>query len=171
MKKKTYKAMQRRYLRVLKQKEELRMDNRLLEKEKEAACERSERLKKRFLEFGRNVETSDPENGKVVTEKWELCPDTYGDYMMFDARQEDMTQVNYLALIDQYRAELVKNLVKGMMEDQLVQFYTRESDYPVFGGTILGAKIYAVPWEQMPHKRKIELRQFINKTLEEDERI
>lgn len=170
MKKKTYKAMQRRYLRVLRQNVALRLDNKILAEEKEEAEERYNRLKKRFMEFGRNVETVDPESGRnLVAEKWEMHAESLGNSLMFSTRKDDLTQADYLALIDQYKAELIKGIVNVLMEDQLVQFYTKEEDYPLFGGTILGAKIYVVPWEQVPHRRTVELRRYVENTLKEDE--
>ena len=169
MKKKTYKAMQRRYLRVLKQKEELRLDNEILAEEKEEAEERYNRLKKRFMEFGRNVITEYPGSGNIVTEKWEMHAESLGNGLMFSTRKDDLTQEDFLALIDQYKAELIMGIVNVLMEDQLVQFYTKEEAYPLFGGTILGAKIYVVPWEQVPHRRTVELRRYVENTLTEDE--
>lgn len=163
MKKKGYKQMQRRLLRE--------RGNYLLEvtarHEEEArrikAESEAEQYKDRFRKFGSNVETVDPENGKYVElVKWELKPEMWGSYSFYDARFRNAE------LVEIFQRELVEKIVNGLIERDLVQFYIKD---PNEAGGPLGlqgtyaAKLYVVPWEQMAHRRTIEIMQYAEKSL------
>lgn len=161
MKKKTYKAIQNRYYNELKKRiiaegkiEQYRITA-------EDCKDETERYRKRFREFGMNVETIDPEPGCIVKQlKWEIEPQLWGEYvvLMSDTMTDDL-------IIEQVKERIVSSITKGLIEQNLVQFIKKEKcDFAMLKdqGTF-GAKLFVVPWEQMPHKRKIELMEMAHK--------
>ena len=166
MKRKTYKRLINRinketFIRV--------MSERLAERWKNKADEESERAKyyvNRFREFGRNVETVEPKSGKfVVCEKWSLRCEPYGVYKKFPGtiNEEDLEQI---------KKELAEKIAGALIENNLIQFFVKEADEfgPLTEFETIGVKLFVVPWEQMPHKRTIELKKYVENTLEEDVR-
>ena len=158
MKKRTYKQMQNRLYREIHQ----RM---LAEEQIAPEKESAEYYKKRFMAFGSNVETVEGK-GYIDMLKWEVQPEPWGHYARVD---ESFFQMGMEEAFRGLKGDLVRHLVDQLLENNLVQFYTRGYDvkdimYPM--GTI-GAKLYVIPWEQMPHRRTLELKQYVEATIEE----
>ena len=169
MKKKTYKAMLNRTGRLIKQailkSEEERKDEHL--KRVQAETER-DRYKERFRRFGTNVVTIEPDNGKALRMvKWEINPETYGNYMTL--MEPDLLMQSEIQR--RIQEELVRSIVKGLMEANMVQFISkgRNEFDPIQRFCTVAAKLYVVPWEQVPHKRRIELMQYAEKCWRDDD--
>lgn len=154
MKKKTYKAIQNRYYR--EKVHRIRAEQAAKEMQKKA-----DYYSKRFREFGSNVETVDSSNGTIVELKWEVEPQPYGQYIMVDG---SITQEEYFYLA---RKDILEKIAYGLMENDLVQFIYKveNKDCPLTRFGTLGGKLFVVPWEQMPHKRVIEIRSMANEIL------
>ena len=160
MKRKTYKRLINRinretFMREMSEK----LANQLIPK-----AAKAEFYKKRFQDFGTNVETTEPGSGKfVVCEKWSLRWEPYGVYKKFPGtiNEEDVEQI---------KKELAEKIAGALIENNLIQFFVKEADDfgPLTEFATIGAKLFVVPWEQMPHKRTIELKKYVDDTLEED---
>lgn len=139
--------------------------------ENEARFQREKRLEAeekakfyedRFRRFGSNVETVDPGSGKlVVMEKWTIEQQPWGKYAIC---REDISDEE----LEKLKESIVEGLVRGLIEKNLVQFILKERNtvFPIAEFKTLGAKLYVVPWEQMPHERTLELERFVKNTLE-----
>lgn len=178
MKKRTYKRMKNRLYREMQEKIYEKMLRVGAECKIAAAEERAEHAeitaedyRRRFAEFGTNVETIETgENCLVKTMKWELTPQQWGKYtkQQMDIRMEVAEQVKEI------EKDLVCKIANGLIENNLVQFVLREAE--PFGGPLtaeatIGAKLFVIPWEQLPKYRsnKIELRKLIGKGEAESE--
>lgn len=169
MKKNVYRALKNRHYRALMQLASMRWENIFLKNERDRYKEKTEYYEKRFREFGKNVETIEPDDLCIKQLKWEIRPEQFGDYAMimkhFDQSVEEMGKA--------LREKVVRGMAEAMIENNLVQFienFSDEDDPFSLMGTI-GAKMYVIPWEQMPHKRTIEIRQYVENTLEEGETL
>ena len=120
---------------------------------------------KRFREFGSNVETVDPGEGKaVVMEKWELHPQAWGKWAKFDNAIINLD--NEEAIFQQIKEEIMRKIVGGLIEQNLVQIIRHDpDDSPLNRYGTYAAKLYIVPWEEMPHKRTLELKRYVENTL------
>ena len=122
----------------------------------EIAQEKADRYEKRFRDFGTNVETVEPTGKLVECIKWTLQPVPYGQYAVVsnEAMRHDDEQ--------RIAEQITRTLVKAAMENNLVQFVRHEGGFmPFDDNTTIAAKMYVVPWEQMPHKRTVELAQYV----------
>lgn len=169
MKKNTYRALKNRHYRLLKLLARMKWEYQCVIDERERYKEKAEYYEKRFREFGKNVETIEPDNLCIKQLKWEIQPEKYGDYAMimkhFDMSVKEMGEA--------LREKIVRGMSEAMIENNLVQFIENFSDnddpFSLMG--TIGAKMYVIPWEQMPHKRTIEIRQYVENTLEEGETL
>lgn len=158
MKKRTYKRMKNRLYKEMFRR--MTAENQL-----GPAKEKAEYYRKRFREFGKNVDTSDMDNGKLISMlKWELRPEPYGTYVgvhksFIDEEGEVLRGV---------KGDIIRTLVEGLIENDLVQMFVKDGDDPMYPFQTIGAKLYVVPWEQMPHKRTMELKQYVENVLEDD---
>jgi hypothetical protein len=123
------------------------------------AKSKAEYYKKRFREFGTNVETVDEGGDCIKVMKWTVKPQTWGTYITFmdngEMSREELEQL--------FRAKLLNKIAEFLVENEIVKYITRlpgESFDPLAFGTA-GAKLYVIPWDQMPHKRTIELTQYV----------
>ena len=114
-----------------------------------AAQEEAEKYKERFRKFGSNVETIE-EDGAVKCLKFTVEQQPWGTYAesVHTLKEDDIAYV---------RRELLDCIVQGLMNHNIVQFL--EHDNGPIGGRTYAAKLFVVPWEQMPHKRTIEIMQ------------
>lgn len=169
MKKNKYRALKNRHYRVLKQLACMRWEYRCLENDRDRYKEKAEYYEKRFREFGKNVETIDPGDRYIKQLKWEIRPELFGNYAMVvnhpDVSAEEMVKAK--------REKIVRGMAEAMIENNLVQFIEKvsENDDPFSLMGTIGAKLYVIPWEQMPHKRTIEIKQYVENTLEEGETL
>ena len=161
MKKRTYKRMQNRLLRETKARMLLEIEIEKATDRAKKAEEEAEYYKSRFRAFGSNVESIDPKGwSPVELLKWELKPEIWGKYIRFDGEIVEKSDEGKIR--DLLEKETLQGIAKGLIERNIVQFIVREPDafdplnrYGTFAG-----KLYVVPWEQMPHERTIELRQY-----------
>lgn len=161
MKKKGYKQMQKRLLRETKARLLAQADNSYNKMMKEF-------YEKRFRKFGTNVETIEDRN-IIECLKWEITPEQWGNYAV---RNWDDMLTNDDAYV-KIKKILIDQIAEGLIDKNIVQFIVKEGSMisGPFGMPTVGAKLYLVPWEQMPHKRTIEMRQFVENTFEEGEKI
>ena len=151
--KKGYKRLQKRLLNeTYKHREQELLKNRY-KAVADKAQEEAEYYKDRFRKFGSNVETVEPTGKPVECLKWTLDMQQWGNYVaaMRPIEDEAIQYAHQMAL---------EGLVKGLMEHNIVQFIDKVGQGP-FDGNTYAVKLYVVPWEQMPHKRTIELSQYI----------
>lgn len=139
--------------------------------ENEARFQREKRLEAeekakfyedRFRRFGSNVETVDTGSGEcVVTEKWTIEQQPWGKYVTC---REDISDEE----LEKLKEFLVDGIARGLIEKNLVQFISKERNdhFPIAEFKTLAAKLYVVPWEQMPHAKTLELEKFVKNTLE-----
>ena len=161
MKKKSFKKMRDKYYRTLKRAIKAEGKVRGAEAERDSAVETAEYYKERFRNFGNNVKTIGEGKGySLVQEEWTLEPEPYGTY------------AQYVDIIDgggEFREFVVRNLTekiaKGLIENNLVQIIEKSGG--VFGTPTLAVKLFVVPWEQIPHKKTIALRRYVEDTLQE----
>lgn len=155
--KKGYKRLQKRLLNeTYKHREQELLKNRYKAVADEAQ-EEAEKYKERFRKFGSNVETEET-TGNVVCLKWEVEQIPYGTYGITcePLKSESIPIV---------RKELLERIAQGLMDQNIVQFIDHTDSSP-FGRCTYAVKLYVVPWEQMPHKRTVELRQQVEKCLD-----
>ena len=97
-----------------------------------------------------------------MSEKWTIEQQPWGTYIALDRELSEEEQ-------ETAKKRIVESIVKGLIERNLVQFISKDRDerFPIAEYKTLAAKLYVVPWEQMPHKRTIELRKYVENTLEE----
>ena len=160
MKKRTYKRMKNRLYREMQEKIYEKM-LRVSAEGKIADAERTaEYYKKRFREFGTNVDTVDLKSGNYVAQlKWELTPEQWGKYMncAVHPRMAGMAQIPH--------RDLAYEIAQSLIENNLIQFTSKDSmDYggPLSEYYTIGAKLYVVPWEQMPHRRTMKMKQWVD---------
>ena len=138
----------------------------IAEHEADLSKNEAEYYRKRFRDFGSNVGTVEPDNGKIVQMlKWELKPQAWGQYCVVDdvlIEKNDMETV-YRVLED----KVIKGIAKGLIERNLVQFISKGPDAfdPLNRYGTYAAKLYVVPWEQMPHGKILELKQYSDEVI------
>lgn len=167
MKKKGYKFMQRRLLRA-----ELRYrsehEKRILAEGRiQLAEEKAEKLRNRIRSIGQNMETIDKDINEVRCIEWTLNPQAWGQYVALTPNMDVIPQ----EAMEDVKAELAMAIVEGAEKNGLIQYVTRGGSLsdPLDQAVSIGAKIYIVPWEQMPHRRSIKLRELVNEALNEEE--
>jgi len=166
MTRKGYKQIRNALYREIKQR--LVAEHRITSAEAEAerAKEEAEYYKKRFRDFGSNVETVEPDNGKIVQMlKWELKPQAWGHYVVVD---DVLIENNNMRTVQRILADkVIEGLAKGLIERNLVQFITKgpESYNPLNRHGTYAAKLYVVPWEQMPHGKILELKHYSDEVI------
>lgn len=137
----------------------------------EARAERAEDeanyYKKRFREFGSNVDTVEPGSGKLVNVlKWELKQQAWGDYCVVDDR---IVETHDTATVQKILSDrVIEGLARALIENNLVQFVIRDPDMhdPFNRCGTYAAKLYVVPWEQMPHSKILELKQYSDEVID-----
>lgn len=172
MKKKTYKAMKNELYRQIRRAMMAEYRNLVLEKRVEDAEKKAQFYTERFRKLGSNVETVNPESDKLVTMlKWELDPVRAGAYMMIHPIM--MEEMDQRTAYNTIRDDLANEIAKGLLESDMVQLFTKGQDQtdPLNPYGTAGAKLYVIPWEQMPHKRTVEIKQYVENTLEEGDTI
>ena len=153
MSKKGTKQLQRRLLNETSKHREQELLKDRYKSVAEAAQEEAERYKTRFREFGSNVETIETE-GLVQCLKWEISPQAWGNYIISREGLSDD------GVIKAHR-EALKSIVQGLMDGNMVQFIDKtDGELGPLGGCTYAVKLYVVPWEQMPHRKTIELSQY-----------
>ncbi|MCR5566010.1 MAG: hypothetical protein K6F61_04100 [Clostridiales bacterium] len=152
--KKGYKRLQRRLLNETFKRIEAEKKARYEKICADNALEEAEYYRERFRKFGSNVKTADTE-GKVICLKWELTPERWGNY----ATVCDVTNITP-EMEELIVSRLSRQLTEGIVKRNLAQIirHSPEDPFNMFGA--LGIKLYIVPWEQMPHENRIEMRQF-----------
>lgn len=162
MNKQKYRKHQNQRYRMIKANIQLGLKVMNLTGELKEATDKAEYYKKRFRKFGSNVDTTDLESGKIVCMvKWTLTPEVYGQYARLDPHFA--TSIDYGKEIERL---VTTHLVEGLIDNELVQFiWSSGDDHELFGKTV-GAKLYVVPWEQMPHSKIIEMKQYVDGWLE-----
>lgn len=155
MRKKGYKQMQRRLLLETRRAAVEKQRRTVAEDKVARATDEAEYYKSRFRKMGSNVETVDPGRGKAVAmETWELEPEAWGNYVIVGDETPD-------DVIDKYKDMIVSSIVRGLIDRNIVQFIPGESWGPITGLKKLGAKLYVVPWEQMPHEKTVTLQRYV----------
>ena len=139
----------------------------------EARAERAEDeanyYKNRFREFGSNVDTVEPGSGKLVHMlKWELKPQAWGNYCVVDDR---IVETHDVATVQKILSDkVIEGLARSLIEKNLVQFVIRDPDmhdpFNRYGTYVV--KLYVVPWEQMPHSKILELKQYSDEVINND---
>jgi len=151
MKKKSYKKLKNRLYRAIEKSE--REEQRAEEAEAKAKY-----YEKRFLTLGSNIEIKD--TGHCLVElTWQIKPEEWGNYAVITGGEID----------EKIKEKVAQTLAEGLIENNLVRFITREPGVEDVLG-ICAVKLCVVPWEQMPHKRTIELKQYVERTLVADAR-
>ena len=157
--KKGYKQLQRRLLNETYKRLEQQMLKLQYKEVADAAQEEAEKYKERFRKFGSNVETVDT-GGGVECLKWEVEPQQWGSYVATLGKLSDES-------VKEAHRTAVEKIVQGLMERNVIQFVDKtENAYGPFVSCIYAAKLYVVPWEQMPHKRTMELYQEVEKSID-----
>ena len=172
MKKKGYKQMQRKMLREMSgyvQQVQHEIRQRILAEGKaELAQREAENYRKRIREIGMNMEIIDPGTGTVKCVEWTMNPQAWGNYVMLTPDMDEIPQ----EALDDVKDELARSAVESAARNELIQYIIKgknEMD-PLHQFTTIAGKIYIVPWEQMPHKETIKLRQLIDDALAEEEK-
>ena len=130
------------------------------------AEETAEYYKDRFRKFGSNVDTVEPDSGKLVQMlKWEIEPQPWGTYALVDPHINER-------VIEQRKRQLAENIARGLIERDILQFIVKSADYdcPLTKHGTIAAKLYAVPWEQMPHSKIIELKQYSDEIIDRSDK-
>lgn len=127
----------------------------------------ADRYRKRLVNIGSNMEVVTPKDDGPITEvKWTADIQAWGHYIRFDH--------NYIynspdrdEMFLKMKKTLAEKLAAGLIEENLVQFIVKdpETGSPFSREGTLGVKLFVVPWEQMPHKRTIEIRQYIENSV------
>ena len=158
MKKKSYKKLKNRLYRAIEKSERE-------EQRAEQAEAKAKYYEKRFLTLGSNIEIKD--TGHYIEElTWQIEPEEWGNYAVITGGEID----------EKTKEKVAQILAEGLIENNLVRFITREpweghsSDPMEDALGICAVKLCVVPWEQMPHKRTIELKQYVERTLVADAR-
>ena len=62
-------------------------------------------------------------------------------------------------MFQRVRRDIVTKIVDGLLEQNLVQFIYRDRAYedPLCCLPTLGAKLYVLPWDQVPYRNRINL--------------
>lgn len=160
MKKKGYKHNRKRIYRLIR---EL-----MIQREARMTAEtQAEYYKDRFQRMGSNVETVDPEPGcPVKVEKWEVRPRAWGTFLIMNPSEHPDLAIKFA------KESLVREIARSLIENDLVQFIVHEfedDDDPLNDGRgTVGAKLYIVPWEQMPFSRRIQIAMKAEKIIEEE---
>ena len=132
--------------------------------EKEYATQQASEYKKRFQEFGSNVKTIGAKDGKLLTVlEWEMKPEPYGTWAYYSDKVPFPP--------DWIKGKLVQNIAKGLIENDLVQFIFHSKDEegpfggPFFEQNTIGAKLFVIPWDQVPHERTVKLKKYVENSL------
>ena len=128
----------------------------LMQAEKSKAEDEAAYYKKRFRDLGSNVKTMDesPSGGRLVVQSWTVDVIPYGGYCYItDGDRYDGG--------DEFAAHnIVSQIAEALIKKNLVQFiYQRD---PINRLVSIGAKLFVVPWEQTPHQRTMEIKQFVD---------
>ena len=159
MKKRTYKAMQNKCARTIARelftaRENVReaveaKEAAIIEKDK--AVDKAEWYVERFRKLGSKFDTIPADPYAVV--EWEADPEQYGTFMAFCDNIVPESE-----MFQRVRREIVTKIVNGLLEQNLVQFIYRDRAYdPLSCLPTLGAKLYVLPWDQVPYRNKIRL--------------
>ena len=151
MKKKTYKRIQNKLYREMVKCAHLKF-------RAESAEEEAKKYKERFHKIGSNIKTIETgQHGPVVTMKWELKPEQWGNYIKFP--NELVMKDDVEAIERTLRNKIIDSIAKGLIENNIIQFIIREPSVidPLDRYGTYAAKLYVVPWEQMADKGQIEL--------------
>ena len=171
MKKKGYKQMQRKMLREItgyahQMQHEIRQRI-LAEGKAELAQREAENYRKRIREIGMNMEIIDPGPGTVRCVKWTMNPQAWGQYVALTPNMDEIPQ----EALDDVKFELARTIAEGAARNELIQYIKGKNEMdPLNQFATIGGKIYIVPWEQMPHRETIKLRQLIDDALAEEEK-
>ena len=140
--------------------EELEVELEAAKMGREMAEDKAEAYRKRFEEFGTNVETIEDING-VKMLKWTMMPRPWGAYAAYS---QDMP-INK----DEIKKTLAYRIANGLIENNVVQFIDKPADPedPIGNVSTLGAKLYVIPWDKVPHSRTLELRQRVAEIIKE----
>lgn len=127
---------------------------------KEAAENKANDYRSRFETFGSNVETVENLKGVKVL-KWSLKPQPWGTYATYINDSEPSKEILKKCLADR--------IAKGLIENNVVQFIDkpRSNDDPLSAVSTMGAKLFVIPWEQVPHTRFLEVMQKAREEAEE----
>ena len=157
MKKKTYKRMKNKLYREMVKCAHLKFRAESAEEKAESAEEKAEsaekeaeKYKERFHKIGSNIKTIETgKYGPVVTMKWEIKPEQWGNYIKLPVE----------AIETMLRNKIIDSIAKGLIENNIIQFIIREpnENNPLERYGTYAAKMYVVPWEQMAEKGQIEL--------------
>lgn len=160
--KKGYKRLQRRLLNEIYKRIGEEQQHQYYKAVAECAKDEADYYKERFRELGSNVETVDTD-GDVMTIKWELTPKQFGNYITVGDAISITPEIERLLI-----TKLSDSLAKAMVEGNIAQIIKKVGLYddPITRYGTIGVKLYVVPWEQMPHKRTIELQQEVEKCLD-----
>ena len=86
--------------------------------------------------------------GKKTIETEEIRPEQYGNYALMVDELDD-------EILDQCKEKLVESLVKGLMDNNVVQFIERNSrPDPLSMYSTVAAKINVIPWYLLVKERK-----------------
>ena len=90
----------------------------------------------------------------------EAKPLIYGTYisLMHDTEIPDET-------LSEIKKRLTEQLVRGLLDANMVQFIIHESDMP-FEPQTVGAKLFVVPWENTVIKRKDDVFKRVNRVFD-----
>ena len=143
--------------------------NRLIERAAKAEQE-AEYYRKRLLNIGSNMEVADVKDDHFITEvKWSVNTQTWGHYIEFD-HQILYNSPDRDEIFQSMKKQLVEKIATGLLERNIVQFIVHDpKDDPFLRMGTLGAKLFVIPWEQMPHKRTVEIKQYIENSLNWDD--
>ena len=139
--------------------EELEVELEAAKMAREMAEDKVNSYRKRFEELGRNVKTVEEIPGANVL-KWTIKPQPWGTYAAY---VKDLKPN-----MDVMRESLVSKIAKGLIENDIVQFIdkTGSDDDPFNVMSTLGAKLYVIPWDRVPHTGILEVRQIAAEMVE-----
>ena len=171
MSKKGYRKLKDRLYREIKRRITAEGQIGAYRKRAELSEEDAEYYKKRFREFGSNVETIEPDDsGTVNMVKYELKPGPWGQYIVL--KNEEFSQSIPEEIYTKYKWELLENLVDNLIERNIAQIYFRQfsNDHPLYEFGTLGVKLFVIPWEKLPRRESLDQAIFIQSVTERKEK-
>ena len=127
---------------LIEENKRLKYVNDVYERQIELLDRNYEKLKDRFRAMGSAPDIEYKDGIPVVTA--EIKPMQYGTYMYYAEDSEANTQY--------FQNELAKQIVKGLMEQDIIQFIYHDTDLFSNRFPTIGAKLFVIPWEQALRK-------------------
>jgi len=168
MKKKSYKAIQNKYARMLTRelyaaKANVRSatyERKRAEHERDQAIDESKWYRGRFEKLGSRFEAVT--GGPIQVIETEVEPERWGQWMAYtcdEVREDEMELI---------KSRLVESIASGLMKRNIVQFIVngRLESGPLSPFSTIGAKLYVIPWDRMPAMNPLKFKQVVNATCD-----